>query len=643
MANKHLESLQFPGLSDIYTMTPEIASEYSSSATYAVGDYAVHSGKLYQCTTAIATAEAWTAAHWTEAKLADDVSQLKEDLDGVDDEITQLKEDVGDLSDLETTDKSSIVAAVNEAAESGGSGLSDNIKIALLQIASKVAYTDAHGQDYYEDLYEALYETTGISLNAYSAQLNAGDTFQLVATTIPAGGVVRFSSSDTTVATVSSTGLITSLAVGYATITATCGSVSASCELSVSAAVLSYITSVFDTHGATIYTSNTLNDLKQYLTVTAHYSDSTTQTVTAYTLNGSLTAGTNSITVSYQGKTTTFNVTVVAVALSSISVVFDQQGNTVYESTPLNDLKQYAVVTAHYNDSSTSVVTNYTLSGSLTAGTSVISVSYQGKTTTFNVTVTAVTLTSIGAVFDTQGQTIYIDNALDDLKQYLTVTASYSNGTTQAITNYTLSGSLTAGTNTITVSYQNKTDTFNVSVTDDSLYSLTNTVIDTSSTCPNTGLKLLETDRDFTILFDATQDSTTFTRKVRVFASSHAEHNWKGIFFGAGQGGGRYGIQWMTQDTQILGTGGLAGGFSIRCAYVHSQGTDSMQFTYKVDDGEVTVVNQTEAIILQDSVLRFGGSSDDKTQNWPGTIHKAAVYPRVLSNSYIEKFVNGTL
>lgn len=81
MANKHLESLKFPGLSDTYTMTPEIASEYSNSATYAVGDYAVHSGKLYQCTTAIATAEAWTAAHWTDAKLADDVSQLKEDLD----------------------------------------------------------------------------------------------------------------------------------------------------------------------------------------------------------------------------------------------------------------------------------------------------------------------------------------------------------------------------------------------------------------------------------------------------------------------------------------------------------------------------------------------------------------------------------
>ena len=54
-----------------------IASEYSSSQTYAVGDYCYHAGTLYRCTTAIATAEAWTAGHWTAAKLADDTSELK--------------------------------------------------------------------------------------------------------------------------------------------------------------------------------------------------------------------------------------------------------------------------------------------------------------------------------------------------------------------------------------------------------------------------------------------------------------------------------------------------------------------------------------------------------------------------------------
>ena len=39
---------------------------YSTSATYAVGDLCTYSGKRYECNTAIETAEAWTAAHWTE-------------------------------------------------------------------------------------------------------------------------------------------------------------------------------------------------------------------------------------------------------------------------------------------------------------------------------------------------------------------------------------------------------------------------------------------------------------------------------------------------------------------------------------------------------------------------------------------------
>lgn len=37
-------------------------------------------------------------------------------------EIADLKEDIGDLDDLETTDKSNLVAAINEAAQSGGGG-----------------------------------------------------------------------------------------------------------------------------------------------------------------------------------------------------------------------------------------------------------------------------------------------------------------------------------------------------------------------------------------------------------------------------------------------------------------------------------------------------------------------------------------
>ena len=48
------------------------------------------------------------------------------------------------------------------------------------------------------------------------------------------------------------------------------------------------------------------------IVVTAHYSDGSTATVTGYTLSGEIAEGSNTVTVSYGGKTTTFTVTGVA-------------------------------------------------------------------------------------------------------------------------------------------------------------------------------------------------------------------------------------------------------------------------------------------------------------------------------------------
>lgn len=153
-------------------------------------------------------------------------------------------------------------------------------------------------------------------------------------------------------------------------------------------AELASISAVY-TQSGTVYTTDTLDSLKTNLVVTAHYSDSTTETVTTYTLSGTLTEGTSVITVTYEGKTTTFNVTVTAPAtLSSITAVYTQSG-TVYDTDSLDSLKSDLVVTAVYSDSTTQTVasTDYTLSGTLTKGTSTITVSYGGKTTTFTVVV----------------------------------------------------------------------------------------------------------------------------------------------------------------------------------------------------------------------------------------------------------------
>ena len=62
-------------------LVQNLAADYSTSATYALNQLCVHYGKLYRCTTAIDTAEAWTAAHWTEATVEDVLAIIRSALD----------------------------------------------------------------------------------------------------------------------------------------------------------------------------------------------------------------------------------------------------------------------------------------------------------------------------------------------------------------------------------------------------------------------------------------------------------------------------------------------------------------------------------------------------------------------------------
>ena len=75
--------------------------------------------------------------------------------------------------------------------------------------------------------------------------------------------------------------------------------------------------------------------------------------------------------------------------VDSVDAVFTQGANTIYDTDPLDRLKQYLVVTATYVDETTEVLSPsvYTLSGTLTVGTSTITVTYGGKTDTFDVIV----------------------------------------------------------------------------------------------------------------------------------------------------------------------------------------------------------------------------------------------------------------
>ena len=181
------------------------------------------------------------------------------------------------------------------------------------------------------------------------------------------------------------------------------------------------ITANFQQGQAVVYNTDSLDSLKQYLTVTAIYDDASTETVpsSAYTLSGTLTTGTSVITVTYEGKTDAFNVTVTAAPIA-LTVTNNLTGCTTSNSATsvLENTSYTAVITAS---------SGYTLVGatvSITMGGNDITTSaYSGGIITINsvtgalvisVAAAAVVLNSISAVY-TQSGTVYTHDTLDSL------------------------------------------------------------------------------------------------------------------------------------------------------------------------------------------------------------------------------------
>ena len=100
------------------------------------------------------------------------------------------------------------------------------------------------------------------------------------------------------------------------------------------------------TQSGTIYDTDSLDDLKADLVVTAHFDNSTSRTISNYVLSGTLTVGTSTIIVTYGGKTTTFNVTVVSSLLYELSQETTLTGSN-YISTEvqlLNEDKDFTIL-----------------------------------------------------------------------------------------------------------------------------------------------------------------------------------------------------------------------------------------------------------------------------------------------------------
>lgn len=155
---------------------------------------------------------------------------------------------------------------------------------------------------------------TGIRLNKTILSFTDSSSQTLIATVEPSNSTdsVTWETSDAGIATVSS-GVVSPVSNGSCTITAKAGSYSASCKVTVNVSgEIVTLQSISVTYaGGEVTVGTALTDLTG-ITVTAHYSDGSTGTITGYTLSGEIVEGKNTITVSYGGKTTTFTVTGVA-------------------------------------------------------------------------------------------------------------------------------------------------------------------------------------------------------------------------------------------------------------------------------------------------------------------------------------------
>ena len=130
---------------------------------------------------------------------------------------------------------------------------------------------------------------TSISLNMISAELNTGGTLQLTATVLPSNATnktVTWTTSNSSVATVSSNGLVSAITQGTATITATTtdgSNLSASCTITVNQSPILVTSISLNKTSAAIITGRTLQ-----LTATVLPSIATNKTVTWTSSNSSV-------------------------------------------------------------------------------------------------------------------------------------------------------------------------------------------------------------------------------------------------------------------------------------------------------------------------------------------------------------------
>src|SRR6185437_8789470 len=256
-----------------------------------------------------------------------------------------------------------------------------------------------------------------VSMSPSSASMVPGDTVTITATprdstgTALGGRTITWSSSNTSVAKVSSSGLVTAVAVGSATISATSEGKTGNAGVTVSAAPVASVS--VSPHSASVVTSGTvqlsvtLRDANGNVltgrTIVWSSSDSGTATVNGSGLVTGATPGTAEIYAVSEGHSDSSTVTVTAPAVASVSVSPNSATLRVSNTSQLSATVRDAsgnVLTGHtvtWSSSATAAAT-VSASGLVTAvapGSATITATSDGKSGTSTISVTLVPVSTV--------------------------------------------------------------------------------------------------------------------------------------------------------------------------------------------------------------------------------------------------------
>ncbi|MBR5075297.1 MAG: Ig domain-containing protein [Bacteroidales bacterium] len=275
--------------------------------------------------------------------------------------------------------------------------------LALIAIASIVYSCGGGGGDKPNGpITPSVVSVTSVTLSKTAEELVIGNTLQLSATVSPSNATdktVTWSSSNSTVASVSPTGLVTAKAEGSANIIASCGGKSATCKITVKKPAVAVSSVELDKSEITLDAEETYT-----LKATVKPDNATDKSVTwassktdvaTVDNNGKVTGvnnGVASITASSGGKTASCKVTVV-VKVKSISLSQTSASLKVGEAVTLSakvkpDNATDKTVTWSTSDASIATVSN----GVVTAkkiGTATITAKADDKSATCAITVVA--------------------------------------------------------------------------------------------------------------------------------------------------------------------------------------------------------------------------------------------------------------